>query len=683
MVKINKPLPSTSTAVEYMLTRLSRFCGRNERGFWINQNSVATLEKLGVNLSRESRPLLRGLLRLANPAINLCGLEVPAELTEAHNLPFLSSLGRKGELPRLIDHNWRLDLGLITIKKETKIDFDGEVYLAEIRTTYDKKANPLAHSNMEIGDKVLYQNLLDILDKLYEFDMIRSRSSREGKPEAEKKAWAAMAILGQCLRDMLKDEGFPFGTINYRLLYQEQLKIAADRIEDRNPGAAETTLVSLIKRMEDDLERLEMSLVSEQRKAATIQVKSDDELVKMGMEYYQIKLNKDGTINVPQSGFSKKGGVLIRELRSQQVAAEDAVRQQQHEIDNIKENIKTNATFINLLSSHALTTKEGKSDLHRVILDLAAAVVEYENGRLQIKQNTARRLNRALEKTKAAVVTVDEKTRSRQLKFSISVMNIAAHELGLLNPRHERQLSHILVRKRLLELITDKIFMRDFKLKELADKAISKLQRPFTPAGIWSMVREANVILKEYKPDDQTEFGIEAAMKKVKQLSNDLATIGRVLGDKKKTGEAIADAREELALGIARARALKTDREQEMIAALKRSSVSRMRFILKKLKSHTEEAASKAYWAIREALLINYYLENKGQVEDKGKESAHLAANHDQLLERMRKRDSVFMPVVSVERDKKDHKKTTEIEIGQALPRDVIRYKLKTRKVVS
>jgi hypothetical protein len=235
----------------------------------------------------------------------------------------------------------------------------------------------------------------------------------------------------------------------------------------------------------------------------------------------------------------------------------------------------------------------------------------------------------------------------------------------------------------LLQLITDKIFMRDLKLKELADKAISKLQRPFTPAGIWSMVREANALLKEYKPDDQTEHGIEAAMKKVKQLSNDLAAIGRVMGDKNKTGGAVADAREELALGLARARALKTDREQEMIAALKRSSVSRMRFILKKLKSHCEEAAGKAYWAIREALLINYYVENKGQAEDRDKEAAYLTTNYDQLLEQMRKKDTIFVPVVSAERDKKDPQKMIEMEIGEALPRDVVRYKLKTRKVVS
>jgi hypothetical protein len=357
----------------------------------------------------------------------------------------------------------------------------------------------IIQSDREVGDLVLFQAFWRARVAIYRIQQVRAliRSNVSGHEAIEGLSEESKRSI-EVIRNFLQElhDRFPFGRSKKELstarhIYREELKNVIALFAKGNFPAVDASLVSLTQRLEKDCERQERERLERERvgkgdEQGTLSLRTES-LERYAERHYGITFLPDGTWTVPQGGYRKKGPVSLKQMTLPQTKEDKILRQSGHKIKGVEEESKQNVHFAAELRTWASSFEGGETDLAQAQEALAGAFSEYEDDTAPPKVKARLLIDLTRELTDVARIVEEfpemEASRERLLRFSSSMLRMAARQLDIRNRALAGQLPRLTKKERVLEAIIAKRLARaaDFKLaaEEVAsgikDDVVAKL----------------------------------------------------------------------------------------------------------------------------------------------------------------------------------------------------------------
>ncbi len=506
-------------------------------------------------------------------------------------------------------------------------EFEEYRVLDQLRASFQKEENlEILKKDAEISNLTLYYNLWMVRVLLYKVGEQKSAAKRDGNLTILAEARDVIAKLSVFLKELAGD--FP--------IRNEEVKghisnAIAELVKFNNP-TADAALAAAAKKLEDVVEKQEKTRIFKERRSSKRPPKNiiEEELVHLAQRRYKISFSSDGAWIIPEGGFRRMGPALQKQIIPHRVALEKVVRREQHKLDEISQKIAINADFRSMLEGFDRVLRSPNPiDYEQVTSVVASSYLAYEKGKVRPKFKVKLLLRLALELVKTAELCHEEEAQKRLQGFAGTMLKIAAAQLDILNQNLGNQLRRIAAKQKLQMEIIRQNMVRDASLRSFSQSVLRSITNQAVMNLTWPAwkLRELSARAREVlRIREETEEEIKRCAKRIGHLTNLFAKIGRMINEKEKFRESITSVKKKCGV---EAENLRASGKEDKIMGLKARAVEVARENLSRLASHNEEIALTLAEIAREALLIQYDVENKGKAQDPEEETRFIEEHTD------------------------------------------------------
>jgi len=644
MAKIDKPMALGNFKLDWLLYQLCR--GRN---FKITDQSQNNFYQLADALPAGSKPLITNLFRFNYLAVRVIELKMPKELIESQNEKVLQRLGETIYMFNLINTYRVLDLQWVTMKSQLAFDYDSKPFYEDVRRSYIESDGRMKQfETEETKTRVLYDNLMRIKYYLNFLGCLKYVARVEVKAEFDQAANKELFNLSAYLRQMsnefpLSEEVLPpkkpepKQPRRIRTTEKKELKTARDHfehiigvLEKGNNTSADSTLLGLTEKLMVVLKSTEKKRGGEKRGSDLTPPENpyEENLWHLLRRTQKVLRSEDGKLIVPQYHFVKVDGAWVRKLLPHKLEDEEAaVRAEQHKLESVAAEIGKNKEYQRMFTALEKELKGGGINYERALMLLRKSFNAYERGEHAPKIDVKHRVQWASEMLRLVTACKEAASRSRLLAYAGGFMNLAARQLSLLTGILQEQLPGIIRKEALLSQLADQHNMRDEELRSFS----MSLQRSLTHAEYMRSIKAVNQLAERIEgmrsfvrvgeSADNGTFYCEQSLTNVMQLLND---IRRLLYRKSGLFKEI--------------KRLKAESKEKLIkeAPLK----------FEALRKTNEEIVEIMVEAMKETLLIDYYLDNRSQGRDPKRERGYIS-QFEKVYGTVKKLNSGYMKIYS------------------------------------
>jgi hypothetical protein len=629
-----------------LLHQLSR--GRN---FRISDQSQANLVGLAQSLPAESNPFIKTVFKINHRVVPILGLDMAEGLAEPQNQDVLRYLGDTEYTHNLISTYRVLDTSWVTMRSSLSFDYDSQPFFEDVRQSYlDKDGKPKIFTAELTKTQALFDCVMKIKYYLNFLGCLKYVARTEQNEEFDRTINKEMGNVAGFLKLMLSEFPLDSETLpgikpepkeprRIRGTEKKTLKTVKDfmgktieQLEENNNTAADSTLRGLAEHIYLQLQQLKKKDRVEESEAerANLNDLFDENLLDLLKGALNVKVSAGGKIIITQSHYVVEDGVLVqRRIPHEYDDEESAVRAQGHIIENICISIKKNTGYQNIFTEIADALKRGEVDYGRTLMLLRKSYNAYERGQHGQKTDVKYRVQWVNEMLRLVSACKTEEAKGHLLDYARGFMRLAARQLYALNSVLSRQISWIGRREKLLSALAEQHILRDEAIRSFS----KALQAGMTRVEYMRSIKEVSQLIKRVEEmrgsieiDEQTERGVMNCEQALTNIIESLKDVRGLLFKKRRLD----------------------DQLKKLKAGPREDLLNEAPDVFLMIRSVNEEIIGVMREIMRDALLMNYYLENKDQFKDIKKENKYLQ-QYEKALKKVERLNSGYSTVYSGE----------------------------------